>query len=80
MNCVAQFVLVCDYKIITEMGISVRRQFFDIKRNRLKTLTDETDNLVMRPEYIDKMIEIAQELFTYFKFVRVDLSEINGRL
>ena len=80
MNGVPQFVLVCGDRIVTELGNSVSRHIFDMNWNHLKGLTDETADTVEKPEHFDQMIEIARELSADFKFVRVDLYDINGRV
>ena len=80
MNGVPQFVLVCGDRVVTEMGNSVSRHIFDMNWNHLSGLTDETADTVEKPEHFNQMIEIARELSADFKFVRVDLYDINGRV
>ena len=48
--------------------------------NHLRGLTDETADTVEKPEHFNQMIKIARELSADFKFVRVDLYDINGRV
>ena len=73
-------VLVCGDRVVTEMGNSVSRHIFDMNWNHLSGLTDETADTVEKPEHFNQMIEIARELSADFKFVRVDLYDINGRV
>ena len=80
MNGVPQFVLVCGDRVVTEMGNRVSRHIFDMNWNHLSGLTDETADMVEKPEHFNQMIEIARELSADFKFVRVDLYDINGRV
>lgn len=46
----------------------------------LRGLTDETADSVEKPEHLKQMIEIAQKLSEDFKFVRVDLYDINSKV
>lgn len=80
MNGVPQFVLVCGDRVVTEIGNRVSRHIFDMNWNHLSGLTDETADTVEKPEHFNQMIEIARELSADFKFVRVDLYDINGRV
>ena len=80
MNGIPQFVLVCGNRVVTEMGNSVSRHIFDMNWNPLMGLMDETFDKVERPEHLEQMIEIARKLSVDFKFVRVDLYDINGRV
>ena len=45
--------------------------------NRIKGLTEET---LEKPEHLEQMMKIAKELSSDFKFVRVDLYDINGKV
>lgn len=80
MNGVPQFVLVCGDRVITEMGNDVSRHIFDMDWNPLTGLIDETPDKVEKPEHLEQMIAIAKKLSADFKFVRVDLYDINGRV
>lgn len=80
MNGIPQFVLVCGDRVVTEMGNDVSRHIFDMNWNPLVGLTDETLDKIERPEHLEQMIDIAKKLSADFKFVRVDLYDINGRV
>lgn len=80
MNGIPQFVLVCGDRVITEMGNSISRHIFDMNWNLLKGLTDETSNMVKKPDHFEQMVEIARKLSADFKFVRVDLYDVNGKV
>ena len=43
-------------------------------------LTDETSDKIEKPEHLEQMINIAKKLSADFKFVRVDLYDINGKV
>ena len=80
MNGVPQFVLVCGDRVVTEMGNSISRHIFDMNWKPLVGLTDETSDKIERPEHLEQMIDIAKKLSADFKFVRVDLYDINGKV
>lgn len=80
MNGISQFVLVCCDRVTTELGNNVSRHILDMNWEPLKGLTDETADVVKKPEHLEQMIEIARKLSADFKFVRVDLYDINGKV
>lgn len=80
MNGIPQFVLVCGDRVVTEMGNDVSRHIFDMNWKPLVGLTDETSDKIERPEHLEQMIDIARKLSADFKFVRVDLYDINGKV
>ena len=80
MNGIPQFVLVCCDRVTTELGNNVSRHILDMNWKPLKGLTDETADVVKKPEHLEQMIEIARKLSADFKFVRVDLYDINGKV
>ena len=80
MNGISQFVLVCCDGVTTELGNNVSRHILDMNWEPLKGLTDETADVVKKPEHLEQMIEIARKLSADFKFVRVDLYDINGKV
>lgn len=80
MNGIPQFVLVCGDRVVTEMGNDVSRHIFDMNWNPLVGLTNETSDKIERPEHLAQMIDIAKKLSADFKFVRVDLYDINGKV
>lgn len=80
MNGIPQFVLVCGDRVVTELGNDVSRHIFDMDWNPLAGLTDETLDEVEKPEHLEQMIDIARKLSADFKFVRVDLYDINGQV
>ena len=79
MNGIPQFVLVCCDRVTTELGNNVSRHILDMNWKPLKGL-DETADVVKKPEHLEQMIEIARKLSADFKFVRVDLYDINGKV
>lgn len=80
MNGIPQFVLVCGDRVVTEMGNDVSRHIFDMNWKPLVGLTDETSDKIEKPEHLEQMIDIAKKLSEDFKFVRVDLYDINGKV
>ena len=80
MNGIPQFVLVCGDRVLTEMGNDVSRHIFDMNWKPLVGLTDETSDKIEKPEHLEQMIDIAKKLSADFKFVRVDLYDINGKV
>ena len=80
MNGVPQFVLVCSDRVVTETGNQICRHIFDMDWRTLDGLTDQTKNEVKKPEHFGQMIEIAKKLSADFKFVRVDLYDIDGKV
>lgn len=80
MNGIPQFVLVCGDRVVTEMGNDVSRHIFDMNWKPLVGLTDETSDKIEKPEHLEQMIDIAKKLSADFKFVRVDLYDINGKV
>ena len=80
MNGIPQFVLVCGDRVVTEMGNDVSRHIFDMNWKPIVGLTDETSDKIEKPEHLEQMIDIAKKLSADFKFVRVDLYDINGKV
>ncbi len=58
------------------------RDYYDLQWNKLNYTKEARQSKVEieKPKHFDKMIEIASNLSENFKFVRVDLYNINGRI
>lgn len=81
MNGTPQYVLVCGNRDASK-AMRVDRQIFDMQWKRLNGLTETTKEYVdmQPPPHLTQMIKIAEELSKEFKFVRVDLYEINDKV
>lgn len=80
MNGVPQFVLVCGERQVSETGNRITRQIFDMDWNPIEGLTNRSGSEAKKPEHLSEMIDIAKKLSEDFKFVRVDLYEIEGKI
>jgi len=71
----AKLVLVC-----SERKDSMKRDFFDLKWNRLKIgfAKDESECLIEKPLCFDEMVKHANQLAKPFPFVRVDFYDKDG--
>lgn len=86
LNGVPQFVMaVTDRKVNGDAPMQVTLNLFDMDWNpifEMKRAGNEIpgDCKVAKPNHFDEMVEIAKRLSEDFKFVRVDLYEINDRI
>lgn len=76
-NGVAKCILVC-----TEREKKLRLDYFDLDWNYIEYAKEEyrSNKKIEKPRNLDTMIKIAEDLSNEFKFVRVDLYNINGRI
>lgn len=81
MNGIPQFILVCGSRRVGEIGNEVSRSLYDMDWQPMAGLTDtEMGAPTPRPSQLDAMIEMAKALSADFRFVRVDLYEIEGKV
>jgi len=73
----AKYILVC-----TERDIKTRLYLFDTDWNYLDWCLDEFkgDVIIQKPDNLNRIIEIAEELATPFPFVRIDLYNARGKI
>ena len=76
-NGVAKCILVC-----TEREKELRLDYFDLDWNYIEYAKEEyrSNKKIEKPRNLDTMIKIAEDLSNEFKFVRVDLYNIDGRI
>ncbi len=72
-----EFILVC-----SERTTGLRLNLYDLDWDPIKKIIGKHKNIkeISKPMCLDKMIEIGKKLSEDFKFVRVDLYEINGEV
>jgi len=67
-----------------ELFIQNKVAFFDTNWNKLgieyKYYQNLGDNQIIKPQNLDKMLELAKQLSKDFKFVRVDMYEYNNKI
>lgn len=86
LNGVPRFVLVCsNRKADGDAAMKVTLDLFDMNWNNIKGLVQSGNEIVgngriPKPANFEKMIHIAKVLSSDFKFVRVDLYEIEGKI
>ena len=70
-------ILVCSNR-----SIKVEQNWYDIEWNELDYVTEKYKNNIKheKPKNLDKMVKVAEELSSDFKFVRVDLYNANGKI
>ena len=68
--------------IATDRSTDVKFDFFDMDFNHLDIVNihEQSGIEIQKPEMFDEMKEIAAKLTNGFKFVRLDLYEINGEI
>lgn len=68
--------------LCSNRGKNLRRDYYDTDWNYLNYSLKkyQSNNIHPKPKKFEHMIEIAEKLSENFKFVRVDLYEINGRI
>ena len=66
--------------VCTERGKHYKATFFDKKWNKLDYSVHPSNKAIEKPKNFEKMWKIASELSKDFKFVRVDLYNINGKI
>ena len=68
--------------IATDRAKDVKFDFFDMEFNHLDIVNihPQADKIPEKPICFDKMKEIAEKLSKGFKFMRVDLYEIDGKV
>lgn len=81
-----QFVLVCsNRKANGNASMQVTLDLFDLQWNRIPEIVGTRgevagEGMIPKPNHLDEMINIAKALSKDFKFVRVDLYELKGRI
>lgn len=81
-----KFILTCSNRNVDSLGkVNVDLNLYDVKWNRINGLISYKNEKVglcdvKKPVSLDSMIKISEELSKDFKFVRVDLYEINGEV
>lgn len=81
-----EFILVCsDRKANGDAAMQVTLDLFDLKWQHIPELIPSGaevagDGSMPKPEKLTEMLEIAERLAKDFKFVRVDLYELNGKI
>lgn len=86
LNGKPEFILVCsDRETNGDAAMKVTLDLFDLEWNHIPELNSAGHELagngsIPKPDNLNEMIEIAKKLSEDFKFVRVDLYEINGRV
>ncbi|MBR2555547.1 MAG: hypothetical protein IKE94_11860 [Aeriscardovia sp.] len=81
-----EFVLVCsDRKSNGDAAMKVTLDLFDLEWNHIPELIPSGsevagDGSIPKPQMLGAMIDIAKKLAVDFKFVRVDLYELNGKV
>ena len=86
MNGRPEFILVCsDRKANGDAAMQVTLDLFDLEWKHIPELIPSGsevagDGTMTKPQKLDEMIDIARKLSEDFKFVRVDLYELNGKV
>lgn len=76
-----QFVLVCKNRKISAVGtMKVERFIFDMQWNQIDGLIEHNISNLAPPRYFSEMIKIAKKLSEDFKFVRVDLYQMDEKI
>lgn len=71
----AKFLLVCG-----DRDSVVKKVYYDLNWDKLKCTKEEQIGEFDKPENFEEMIKVAEKLSEDFKFVRVDLYNINGKI
>lgn len=71
----AKFILVCG-----DRDTKVKKIYYDLQWNKLNCTKEKQIGDFEKPMNFEKMIEYAEKLSEDFKFVRVDLYNINGNI
>ena len=66
--------------VCTERGKNYKATFFDKKWVKLNYSTHPSSKEILKPKNFEKMWKIAGEISKNFKFVRVDLYNLNGKI
>lgn len=74
-NGIAKFILVCGNR--TE---NLQIVYYDLEWNKMEYTKTKLEGEFKKPKNFEKMIEIAEILSKDFKFVRVDLYNIDGKI
>lgn len=86
LNGKPEFILVCsDRKANGDAAMQVTLDLFDLEWNHIPELIPSGsevagDGSMPKPQKLDEMIDIARKLSEDFKFVRVDLYELDGKV
>lgn len=86
LNGKPEFILVCsDRKANGDAAMQVTLDLFDLEWNHIPELIPSGaevagDGSMVKPEKLAEMLKIAERLAEDFKFVRVDLYELNGKV
>lgn len=86
MNGRPEFILVCsDRKVNGDAAMQVTLDLFDLEWKHIPELIPSGaevagDGTMPKPQKLDEMIDIAGKLSEDFKFVRVDLYELDGKV
>lgn len=86
LNGKPEFILVCsDRKANGDAAMQVTLDLFDLNWKHIPELITSGaevagDGSILRPQKLDEMIEIARILSEDFRFVRVDLYELEGKI
>ena len=74
-------ILVCYDRLLDKNG-HPRKELYDLEWNRIPCITDGSDEekSFPKPENLSEMIDIAKILSSDFKFVRVDLYDVLGKI
>lgn len=70
-----KFILVC-----SDRDTKTKKVYYDLQWNKLKCTKEEQIGDFERPDNFEQMIQCAEKLSEDFKFVRVDLYNINGNI
>ena len=86
MNGRPEFILVCsDRKANGDAAMQVTLDLFDLEWKHIPELIPSGSEVagggtMTKPQKLDEMIDIARKLSEDFKFVRVDLYELDGKV
>lgn len=81
-----QFVLVCNDRFVDDnRNMNVYLSIYDLNWNKINEIVPykneiPSNKVIKKPQNLTRMIEIAELLSLDFKFVRVDLYEIDGNV
>ena len=82
MNGIPRFVLTCSNRHSNgDRAMQVTRHLYDMEWNQLNGIVgNEENSYIEKPLHFEEMKEIATILSKDFKFVRVDLYEVEGKI
>lgn len=81
-----EFILTCSNRKVSDSGnMAVELGLYDIHWNKIDGLRDYKEDkpakeALPRPQNLEKMLEISKTLSEEFKFVRIDLYEIDNKI